>query len=40
MTALLEIGKILLEKFGDTALDLKIKKCIQASGALRVTSGK
>ena len=40
MTALLEIGKILLEKFGDTALDLKIKECVQASGALRFTSGK
>ena len=40
MTALLEIEKIVLEQLGDTVLDLKIKECIQASGALRFTSGK
>ena len=40
MTALLEIEKIVLEQLGDTVLDLKIKECSQASGALRFTSGK
>ena len=40
MTALLELGTILLEQLGDTMLDLKIKECIQTSGALRFTSGK
>ena len=40
MTMLLELGKILLEQLGDTVLDVKIKECIQASEALRFTSGK
>jgi hypothetical protein len=40
IVAPLEPGTNLLEQLGDTALDLKIKECIQASGALRFTSGK